>query len=141
MHPLRQYELLRKDIAGILRGDSRFIVRLQVQPVGVPFLCFQYGLPSYAATELLMLSLFVLTQLIRFEFARKAVNNRDGDNMRSYLIVSVLVVLAYVFFLRLQTYVTMLEVLTNSVGIGWTAIQIGLALWLVVIFYKKGKIV
>lgn len=98
-------------------------------------------MPSYAATELLMLSLFVLTQLIRFEFARKAVNNRDGDNMRSYLIVSVLVVLAYVFFLRLQTYVTMLEVLTNSVGIGWTAIQIGLALWLVVIFYKKGKIV
>lgn len=88
-----------------------------------------------------MLSLFVLTQFVRFELARKGVNNRDGDSIRNYIIVSAMVVLAYIFFLRLQTYVTMLEVLTNSVGIGWTAVQLGIAVWLVVIFYKKGKIV
>jgi len=94
-----------------------------------------------AATELLMLSLFIATQLIRLEFARKGVNNRDGDNVRNYIIVSLLVVLSYVFFLRLQTYVTILEVITNAFGIGWTAIETGIAVWLVVIFYKKGKIV
>lgn len=93
------------------------------------------------ATELIMLSLMIATQLIRFELAKRGVNNRDGDSIRNYIIVSALMLLAYIFFLRLQTYVTMLEVLTNSVGLSWTLIQMGLAVWLVLIFYKKSKIV
>jgi hypothetical protein len=86
--------------------------------------------PTYAsstidnnkATELIMLSLFILSQLIKFEFATKGVNNCHPESIRAYIIISLFVILSYVFFLKLQTYVTLLEVITNSVGIGYATV-------------------
>ncbi len=83
----------------------------------------------------------MLSQLIRFEFATKGVSSQHPASIRSYLIVSVLVILHHVFYLRLQTYTTLLEVVSNSVGIGLTSIQSGVAVWLFVIFYKRTKII
>lgn len=98
--------------------------------------------PSYASvTELLMLSFYILSQFYRFSFATKGVNNRHPESIRAYLIVSLFLLLSYIFFLRLQTYVTLLEIVTNSVGLGLTAVEFGVAIWLFVIFDRKRKIV
>lgn len=96
---------------------------------------------SIVVTELIILSLMILCQLIKYEKARQGVNNRHPESIMAYIIISVFILLNYFFFLLLQTYVTMIEVIMNGVGVGYTLLEIGFAVWLFLIFYRKRKIV
>jgi hypothetical protein len=46
-----------------------------------------------------------------------------------YIITTIFTLPSYVFFLRLQTYVLIIEVVINWVGIAFNCMQIALAFW------------
>lgn len=53
------------------------------------------------------------------------------------IIITIFIIPNYVFFLRLQTYVLLIEVVINSIGIIFNVIQIILALWVWRVFTIK----
>ena len=82
----------------------------------------------------------MLSQPFRFYFANKGVQNQNSDFILYFIIISGLSLLSYIFFLRLQLYVTFIEVILNSIGLGFTIIEIGLSVWVFIVFYQRKRI-
>lgn len=60
--------------------------------------------------------------------------------MLFYMIITLLSLLSYIFFLRLQLYVTFAEIILNSIGLGFTAIEMGIGIWVFLVFLKRKRI-
>jgi len=56
-----------------------------------------------------------------------------------YLVATIFVILSFVFELRLQTYVVMAELITNSIGLGFIICEVICGIWVLkVLTHKKG---
>ena len=84
-----------------------------------------------------MLVMLALTQMMRYVLARRGVTDKQGSCILFYLIGSVFILLTYVFELRLQTYVILGEVITNSIGIGLVVLEIAVGVWVFKVLRHK----
>ena len=81
--------------------------------------------------------MFILTQVIRYFTVEKGVVDKDPKSIVFYIIMTVFIIPQYVFFLRLQTYVLLIEVVINWIGIAFSIMQIGLGIWVWKVFQRK----
>jgi hypothetical protein len=99
-----------------------------------------YPLPGYAvACQGVILAMLVLTQLLRYVLAERAVGDKEGKMVVVYLVSSVFVILSYVFQLRLQTYVVMAEVIINWVGLSLVIVEMCCGVWVAVVLMHKKR--
>ena len=95
----------------------------------------KYPLPTYAVNiEGGIIGMFILTQVIRYFTVEKGVVDKDPKSIVFYIIMTVFIIPQYVFFLRLQTYVLLVEVVINWIGIAFSIMQIGLGIWVWKVF-------
>lgn len=98
----------------------------------------KYPLPTYAVNiEGGIIGMFILTQVIRYFTVEKGVVDKDPKSIVFYIIMTVFIIPQYVFFLRLQTYVLLIEVVINWIGIAFSIMQIGLGIWVWKVFQRK----
>lgn len=98
----------------------------------------KYPLPTYALNiEGGIIAMFLITQVIRYFIVEKSILDKSPSAMVFYIILTVLTIPQYVFFLRLQTYVLLIEVVINWVGIGFNIMESGLAVWVWRVFQRK----
>ena len=67
--------------------------------------------------------------------------NQNPELLIFYILVTFLSLLSYVFFLRLQLYVTFLEVILNAIGLGFTAIEMTIGVWVFLVFFQRRRLV
>jgi len=97
-----------------------------------------YPLPGYAvACEGIMLAMLALTQLLRYLLAKQGVKNKQANYIGLYLVGSVFVMLTLIFELRLQTYVILIEIITNSVGLFLVGVEFSVGIWVLRILQHK----
>lgn len=98
----------------------------------------KYPLPSYAINmEGAIIALFILAQVIRNLTIEQAVLNKSLKHTLVYIILTIFIIPCYVFFLRLQTYCLLIDVIINWIGIGFSVLQILLAIWVWIVFKRK----
>jgi hypothetical protein len=101
----------------------------------------KYPLPPYAINmEGAIIALFILAQIIRNIIIEKAVLNNSPKHAFGYIILSIFVIPCYVFFLRLQTYSLLIDVIINWIGIAFCASQIILSIWIWIVFRRNKSI-
>ena len=79
-----------------------------------------YGLPYPSAVwelEFVFLLLFWAWQMIKIFLGSKGNKTEHATTTLFFVILNIPSIFAYVFFLRLQTYVLVLEVVINAIGI------------------------
>ncbi len=105
------------------------------------FKTHKYPLPTYAVNiEGGIIGMFILTQVIRYFTVEKGVVDKDPKSIIFYIIMTVFIIPQYVFFLRLQTYVLLIEVVINWIGIAFSIMQIGFGIWVWKVFQRKKNI-
>ena len=67
--------------------------------------------------------------------------NQNPELLIFYILVTFLSLLSYVFFLRLQLYVTFLEVILNAIGLSFTAIEMAIGVWVFLVFFQRRRLV
>jgi hypothetical protein len=83
----------------------------------------KYPLPPYAINmEGAIIALFILAQVIRNMTIEQAVLNKSPKHALVYIILTIFVIPCYVFFLRLQTYCLLIDVIINWIGIGFCVV-------------------
>jgi hypothetical protein len=98
----------------------------------------KYPLPPYAINmEGAIIALFILAQVIRNMTIEQAVLNKSPKHALVYIILTIFVIPCYVFFLRLQTYCLLIDVIINWIGIGFCVVQTLLSIWVWIIFKRK----
>lgn len=98
----------------------------------------KYPLPTYAVNiEGGIVAMFILTQVIRYFTVEKGVVDKHPRSIVFYIIMTLFIIPQYVFFLRLQTYVMLIEVVINWIGIAFNVMQIGLGIWVWNVFQRK----
>ncbi len=101
----------------------------------------KYPLPTYAVNiEGGIIAMFVLTQVIRYFIVEKGILDKNPSAILLYLIITAFIIPQYVFFLRLQTYALLIEVVINWIGIAFNIMQIGLGVWVWRVFQRKKNI-
>ena len=99
----------------------------------------KYPLPSYAINiEGAIIALFILAQIMRNVIIDQAVLNNSPKHALGYIVLSIFIIPCYVFFLRLQTYSLLIDVIINWIGLGFCISQLLLSIW-VWIVYKRDK--
>jgi len=81
--------------------------------------------------------MFVITQVIRYMIVQRGILDKNPSAILFYIILTVFIIPQYVFFLRLQTYSLLIDVVINCVGIGFNAIELGLAVRVWKVFKRK----
>lgn len=81
--------------------------------------------------------MFVITQVIRYLIIQRGILDKNPSAILFYIILTVFIIPQYVFFLRLQTYSLLIDVVINCVGIGFNVIELGLAVWVWKVFKRK----
>lgn len=81
--------------------------------------------------------MFVLTQVIRYLIVQRGTLDKNPSAILFYIILTVFIIPQYVFFLRLQTYSLLIDVVINFVGLGFNVLEIGLAFWVWKVFKRK----
>ena len=80
----------------------------------------KYPMPTYAINiEGGIIAMFILTQVIRYFIVEKAILDRYSKSLIFYIVLTLFIIPQYVFFLRLQTYVLLIEVVINWIGIAF----------------------
>ena len=98
----------------------------------------KYPFPTYAVNiEGGIIAMFVITQVIRYLIVERGILDKNPTAIIFYIILTVFIIPQYVFFLRLQTYSLLIDVIINSVGVGLNVIEIGLAVWVWQVFKRK----
>ncbi len=88
-----------------------------------------------------MIGLFILTQVMRYQLLQNGILDKQPSLIMFMMIITVFIIPNYIFFLRLQTYVLLIEVVINSIGIIFNVIQIILAFWVWRVFkIKKSRL-
>lgn len=101
----------------------------------------RYPLPAYAlACEVVVLVMLCFTQLIRYVFAKKSIVDRSSKFVLLYLAATLFVLLSYIFGLALQTYVLLIEVVTNWAGIALAVLETLSGLWVLNTLQRKKQI-
>lgn len=84
--------------------------------------------------------MFLLTQVIRYFIVEKAILDKNPSSVILYIILTIFIIPQYVFFLRLQTYALLIEVVINWIGISFNIMEIGLGIWVWKVFQRKKNI-
>lgn len=101
----------------------------------------KYPLPSYALNiEGGIIAMFILTQSIKYLIVEKAILDKHPNSIIFYIVLTIFIIPQYVFFLRLQTYVLLIEVVINWIGIVFNVMEIGLGIWVWKVFQRKNNI-
>lgn len=112
-------------------------------PISIALLLYKdlkYPLPSYAVViEGLVIASIIVTQLMRYFIGKKAVIQKDPNLVIQYVILSLFLILAYVFMLRLQTYVLFIEWVMNWIGLILVILEGVMGIWLFKVFQSKKK--
>ena len=83
----------------------------------------KYPLPTYAFNiEGTILAMFILIQLVRYMIIQKGILDKQPSMIVLYILLTAFVIPIYSFFLRVQTYVLLIEVVINWVGISFNII-------------------
>jgi hypothetical protein len=83
----------------------------------------KYPFPTYAVNiEGGIIAMFVLTQVIRYLIVEKGILDKNPSAILFYIILTIFIIPQYVFFLRLQTYSLLIEVVINFIGLGFNVI-------------------
>ena len=86
-----------------------------------------------------MYAMVALTQLIKGVLAKRGVTDKTANSVLMFIIGAGFLLLTYIFMLRLQTYVILAEVITNSIAIGLTVLQIIVGVWVYKVLDHKVK--
>ena len=98
----------------------------------------KYPLPTYAVNiQGLVIAFFILTQVFRYNLLQNGILNKQPSLIMFMIILTVFIIPNYIFFLRLQTYVLLVQLIINSLGIIFNVIEICLALWVWKVFKRK----
>lgn len=98
----------------------------------------KYPFPTYALNiEGTILAMFILTQVARYMIIQKGILDKQPSKIILYVILTIFVIPSYVFFLRLQTYVLLVEVFINWIGIAFNIMQVLLSIWVWKVFQRK----
>jgi hypothetical protein len=84
-----------------------------------------------------ILAMFLLTQIIRYYIIQRGILDNKPKLIIFYIVLIVFIIPQYVFFLRLQTYVLLIEVVINWIGIAFNIMELFLAIWVLKVFQRK----
>lgn len=84
--------------------------------------------------------MLALTQVVRYFIVERAVLDKNPSAILFYIILTIFIIPQFAFFLRLQTYCLLIEVVINSVALGFNTIEIVLAVWVWKVFKRKKTI-
>ncbi len=83
----------------------------------------KYPLPTYAVNiEGGIIGMFILTQISRYFIVQRAILDKNPSSIIFYIVITVFIIPQYVFFLRLQTYVLLIDAVINWIGIAFNII-------------------
>lgn len=98
----------------------------------------KYPFPQYAISmQGVLLAFFALSHYMRYQLAKQGISEKASKKLVFYIVITVLIIPLYVFQLRLQTYVTLVDFVLNWVGIGMAIAEIFAAVWVVVVYNRK----
>lgn len=79
----------------------------------------KYPFPQYAIDmQAVLITFFALTHYMRYQLAKDSISQKEPKKIIFYIIITVLLIPLYVFQLRLQTYVVLVDFVLNWVGLG-----------------------
>lgn len=100
--------------------DTVFFAIYMVITIGLFIYKVQkYPFPQYAIDmQAVLITFFALTHYMRYQLAKDSISQKEPKKIIFYIIITVLLIPLYVFQLRLQTYVVLVDFVLNWVGLG-----------------------
>jgi hypothetical protein len=68
----------------------------------------------------------MLSHFNKFEFVIEEVNNRHPESIRIYLVKTLFIIRANISFLRLKTYIMLIEIIINA-NVGYIIIGVSMS--------------
>lgn len=98
----------------------------------------KYPFPQYAIDmQAVLLTFFALTHYMRYQLAKDSIAQKEPKKIVYYIIITVLMIPLYVFQLRLQTYVVLVDFVLNWVGLGMAVAELVSGIWVLVVYRRK----
>lgn len=118
---------------------SVFFAVLMVITIGLfVYKTEKYPFPRYAVSMSgVLLALFAATHYMRYRLAKASVSQKQAKKIIMYMVVTVFMIPLYVFQLRLQTYVLLIDWVLNWIGIGLTIAEVLTGAWVFWALFKK----
>lgn len=91
--------------------------------------------------DVVILGLYMLNEAVRLSFSSKGNKTENFVPLAKGLILGPLAIVVFVYFLQLQTWVLHIEVILNSIGLGFVGLEMLLSLYSFLLFWREGAIV